>query len=280
MVKATQLRPGMVIRHEGELYTVFSVDHPTPGNKRGQMQTKMRNLRSGSIIDYRFRAEEFVERAVFDEVEFEFLYGDAEGFHFMNTQTYEQMTLQKDLLGDTTDYLIPNLPVKLEFYENKPIGVLLPDTVDLTASRNRAQHPKSHSQRSNEESKAGDRPSSKRPPIRKQRRQNQSRHNRSPLHPKNPVIPVGEGALALPHFGHLLQGSPSGSVSGTLQFPREPVTNVRIKTGRKTGGLKHPPLRKPSMPQYTCPRCGQEYVLSPEQDFQPLCTNCQKMCQR
>src|SRR5580698_7749602 len=81
MVKATQLRPGMVIRHEGE---------------------------------------------------FEFLYGDAEGFHFMNSQSYEQMTLQKELLGDTTDYLIPNLPVKLEFYENKPIGVLLPDTVDLT----------------------------------------------------------------------------------------------------------------------------------------------------
>jgi elongation factor P len=132
MVKATQLRPGMVIRHEGELYTVFSVDHRTPGNKRGQMQTKMRNLRTGSIIDYRFRAEEFVERAVFDEIEYEFLYGDAEGFHFMNSQTYEQMTLQKELLGDTTDYLIPNLPVKLEFYENKPIGVLLPDTVDLT----------------------------------------------------------------------------------------------------------------------------------------------------
>jgi elongation factor P len=132
MVKATQLRPGMVIRHEGELYTIFSVDHRTPGNKRGQMQTKMRNLRSGSIVDYRFRAEEFVERAVFDEIEYEFLYGDAEGFHFMNSQSYEQMTLQKELLGDTTDYLIPNLPVKLEFYENKPIGVLLPDTVDLT----------------------------------------------------------------------------------------------------------------------------------------------------
>jgi elongation factor P len=132
MVKATQLRPGMVIRHEGELYTVFSVDHRTPGNKRGQMQTKMRNLRSGSIIDYRFRAEEFVERAVFDEIEYEFLYGDTDGYHFMNTQTYEQMALQKELLGDAVDYLIPNLPVKLEFYENKPIGVLLPDTVDLT----------------------------------------------------------------------------------------------------------------------------------------------------
>ena len=59
MVKATQLRPGMIIRHEGELYTVHSVDHRTPGNKRAAMATKMRNLRTGSIIDYRFRAEEF-----------------------------------------------------------------------------------------------------------------------------------------------------------------------------------------------------------------------------
>jgi elongation factor P len=134
MVKATQLRPGMIIQHEGDLYTVFSVEHRTPGNKRGSMQTKMRSLRTGSIIDYRFRAEEFVERAIMDEVEFEFLYGDATGYHFMNSQTYEQISLDKELLGETTDYLIPNLQVKIEFYEGKPMGVLLPDTVDLTVT--------------------------------------------------------------------------------------------------------------------------------------------------
>jgi elongation factor P len=134
MVKATQLRPGMIIQHEGDLYTVFSVEHRTPGNKRGSMQTKMRNLRSGAIIDYRFRAEDFVERAIMDEVEFEFLYNDNAGYHFMNLQTYEQIALNKDTLGDTTDYLIPNLPVSIEFYEGKPMGVLLPDTVDLTVT--------------------------------------------------------------------------------------------------------------------------------------------------
>jgi elongation factor P len=132
MVKATQLRPGMIIRHEGDLYTIFSVDHRTPGNKRGAMQTKMRNLRNGAIMDYRFRAEEFLERAVLDEVEFEFLYRDAENYHFMNTQSYEQMSLTREVLGDTADYLIPGLLVKLEFYEGKVVGVLLPDTVDLT----------------------------------------------------------------------------------------------------------------------------------------------------
>jgi elongation factor P len=132
MVKATQLRPGMIIQHEGDLYSIFSVDHRTPGNKRGSMQTKMRNLRTGAIVDYRFRAEEFVQRAILDEVEYEYLYSDAEGHHFMNTQTYEQMALQKDILGDAVDYLIANLPVKLEFHDGKAIGVLLPDTVDLT----------------------------------------------------------------------------------------------------------------------------------------------------
>ena len=70
-IKATQLRPGMVILHENELYTVFSTDHRTPGNKRGSMQTRLKSLRTGTMIDYRFRAEEFVERAILDEIEFE-----------------------------------------------------------------------------------------------------------------------------------------------------------------------------------------------------------------
>lgn len=131
MVKATQLRPGMIIRYDGDLYSVFSVEHRTPGNKRGAMQTKMRNLRSGSIIDHRFRAEEFLERAILDEIEFEYLYADGDAFHFMNTQTFEQIHLGSDVLGDAMNYLVPNTLLKVEFFENKPIGVALPDTVDL-----------------------------------------------------------------------------------------------------------------------------------------------------
>jgi elongation factor P len=132
MIKATLLRPGMIIKHDGDLHVVYSVDHRTPGNKRGSMQTKMRNLRSGSMIDYRFRAEEVIEKVVVDEVEFEYLYSDGDGHHFMNTENYEQLQLQNDIVGDTKDYLIANLPVKIEYYDGKPIGVLLPDTVDLT----------------------------------------------------------------------------------------------------------------------------------------------------
>jgi elongation factor P len=131
MLKATQLRPGMVIVHEGQLYTVHSVDHRTPGNKRGAMATKMRSLKSGSIIDYRFRAEDFVERAILDEIEFQYMYSDTEGYHFMNTENYEQMHLGAEVLGDAVNYLIPDLVVHLEFYEGKAIGAIVPDTVDL-----------------------------------------------------------------------------------------------------------------------------------------------------
>lgn len=130
-VKATQLRPGMVIQHEGQLYTVFSTDHRTPGNKRGSMQTRLKNLKSGIMIDYRFRAEEFVDRAILDEIEFEYLYCEGDDFHFMNTETYEQMQMSRDELGETVYYLIPNTVVKIEFYEEKAIGIDLPDTMDM-----------------------------------------------------------------------------------------------------------------------------------------------------
>jgi len=130
-VKATQLRPGMVIQHEGQLFTIFSVDHRTPGNKRGSMQTRMKSLRTGSLVDYRFRAEEFVERAILDEVEFEYLYNEGDEFHFMNSETFEQMQMTREELGETVYYLIPNTLVKIEFFEEKAIGIDLPDTMDL-----------------------------------------------------------------------------------------------------------------------------------------------------
>jgi elongation factor P len=132
MLKATQLRPGMIIVHDGDLYSIQSVDHRTPGNKRGAMATRMRNLRSGSTMDYRFRAEDFVERAVLDEIEFQYLYSDAEGYNFMNTETFEQIHVKGEVLGDAVYYFIPNLVLKLEFHDGKPIGALLPDTLDMT----------------------------------------------------------------------------------------------------------------------------------------------------
>ena len=131
MVSATQMRPGMVIKFNSELYSIFSVNHRTPGNLRGFVQVKMRSLRSGSMTEHRFSSEDKVEKAMLEEQEMQYLYDDGEYYYFMNTENYEQMHLMKDLLGDATEYLIPQLMVKVEFYEGKPMSVELPATVDL-----------------------------------------------------------------------------------------------------------------------------------------------------
>jgi elongation factor P len=132
MIASTQLRPGMVIKFNNELYSIFSVNHRTPGNLRGFVQAKMRSLRSGSMTEHRFSSEDRVERAMLEEREMEYLYDDGEYYYFMNTENYEQMHLMKDILGDAVSYLIPQLRVKVEFFEGKPISVELPPTVDMT----------------------------------------------------------------------------------------------------------------------------------------------------
>ena len=132
MIQSTQLRPGMVIKFNNDLFSIFKTEHRTPGNLRGFVQAKMRNLRSGSMMEHRFSSEDKVERATLDEHEMEYLYDDGEFFYFMNTENYEQMHLTKDLLGDVVNYLIPQAHVTVEFYEGKPISVELPPTVNLT----------------------------------------------------------------------------------------------------------------------------------------------------
>lgn len=131
MMQATLLRPGVIIKFEGELYTIFSVTHRTPGNKRGFMQVKMRNLRNGSMNDHRFSSEDRVDRAIMDEHEMEYLYKDSQFYYFMNTETYEQTQMTRETLGDAVDYLLPNMKINVEFYEEKPVGIELPATVDL-----------------------------------------------------------------------------------------------------------------------------------------------------
>jgi elongation factor P len=131
MISSTQLRPGMVIKFNNDLFSIFKMEHRTPGNLRGFVQVKMRNFKTGTMIEHRFSSEDKVEKASLDEQEMEYLYDDGEYFYFMNTETFEQMHLMKDLLGDATYFLIPNLKVAVEFYEGKPISVELPPTVDL-----------------------------------------------------------------------------------------------------------------------------------------------------
>src|SRR3982750_3936511 len=131
-MQATQIRPGMVIKFNNDLYSIFSMVHRTPGNLRAFVQVKMRNLRNGSMQEHRFSSTDNVERAILDEQEMEYLYDDGEYYYFMNTESYEQMHLTKDILGDAVEYLIPNLKVHVEFFEGKPMSVELPAAVEMT----------------------------------------------------------------------------------------------------------------------------------------------------
>lgn len=122
----------MVVKFNNDLYSVFKMEHRTPGNLRGFVQAKMRNLKTGTMIEHRFSSEDRVERAALDEHEMEYLYDDGEFFYFMNTETFDQMHLTKEILGDATSFLIPQLKVSVEFYEGKAISVELPPSVEMT----------------------------------------------------------------------------------------------------------------------------------------------------
>ena len=131
-IPATQLRPGMIIKHNGDLHSVFSVEHRTPGNLRAFIQAKLRNLRTGAMFEHRFRSPDPIEKITVDEVEMEYLYNDGDAYYFMDTSNYEQTHLSKDTLGDAVNYLISNLQIRVEFFDGKAVGIELPQTVDLT----------------------------------------------------------------------------------------------------------------------------------------------------
>jgi elongation factor P len=131
MIPATGLRRGMVIKKEGQLYSVFSATHKTPGNLRGFVQAKLRNLRSGAMEEYRFRSVDLVDKVSLDEQQMEYLYKDGSDYYFMNTETYEQIHLNKETLGESVLFLIPNIRIKVEFYDGSPIGIELPPAVEM-----------------------------------------------------------------------------------------------------------------------------------------------------
>ena len=130
-IQATRLRKGNLIKLDSDLFRVIDLYHITPGNKRGHVQCKLRDIRTGRLIDHKFRSEDDVERATLDEHEMQFLYRDGDLYHFMNTGNYEQVHLSQEILGDSALYLLPESTISVEFYETEPVGIHLPLTVDL-----------------------------------------------------------------------------------------------------------------------------------------------------
>ena len=131
MIVATQIRKGMYIRHDNDLYRVVATEHVTPGKGRGMVQAKIRHIKSGAIIDHRFRSGDRVDRVVLDETAMEYLYADGDAYHFMNGETFEQVALSSETLGDTVSYLIPNIKLNVQFWEGTPIGISPPLTVEM-----------------------------------------------------------------------------------------------------------------------------------------------------
>ncbi len=130
-IQATRLRKGMIIKLDSDLFRILELQHVTPGNLRGFVRVKLRNLRSGSLSDQRLRSEDASERATLDERDMQYLYNDGELYHYMDTETYEQVQLPAEVLGDFVNYMKPETVIKMEFYDGRPVGIEMPQTVDL-----------------------------------------------------------------------------------------------------------------------------------------------------
>src|ERR1700728_3254528 len=104
-IPATQLRPGMIIKHNNDLHSAFSVEHCTPGNLRAFIQAKLRNLRTGAMFEHRFRSPYPIEKITVDEVDSQYLYNDGDSYYFMDTSNYELTHLSKESLGNADEYL-------------------------------------------------------------------------------------------------------------------------------------------------------------------------------
>ena len=130
-IPATQMRPGMIIKHNDQLHLVFSVEHRTPGNLRAFIQAKLKNVRTGSMFVERFRSPDPIDRIKVDEIKMEYLYNDGDDFYFMD-EAFEQTVLKRDTLGDAVEYLTPNLSISVSFHDGKPVGIELPTFVEMT----------------------------------------------------------------------------------------------------------------------------------------------------
>jgi elongation factor P len=133
-VQARRLRKGQLIKVGNDLFRILELHHLTPGNLRAQVQCRMRNIRTLALHDIKWRAEEVIERAVLDEKEMQYLYKDGDSYCFMDTSTYEQIHMSSEVLGDATGYLVPDALIRVEFYGEEPVGIELPQTVDLVVT--------------------------------------------------------------------------------------------------------------------------------------------------
>jgi len=130
-MKATNIRKGQIVRVKGVLYRVLNMDHVTPGKGRAHVQTKLRSIVEGTQTEMRFRSDEDVEKVVIESKAMQFLYEDQAGMHFMDTESYEQVALAEDQMGDAKSFLLPDTVIQVQWFEGRPLGVELPPVVEM-----------------------------------------------------------------------------------------------------------------------------------------------------
>jgi elongation factor P len=135
MVSTNDMRPGQSIIVDGILFQILEYQHVKPGKGRAFVKTKLRNLNSGGVVDKTFRADEDVEQAYIDKQSFQYLYSEGTDYYFMNTTSYEQISLTKEQLNEQELLIKPNQEVTIAMYNNNPIDIILPTTVNLLVTK-------------------------------------------------------------------------------------------------------------------------------------------------
>src|SRR5437763_2835046 len=131
-ISGVDIRPGNIIEYEGGIWRAVKIQHTQPGKGGAYMQVEMKNLIDGRKTNVRFRSAETVERVRLDTKDFQFLYHDGDMLVFMDKDTYDQVSLPEDLLGDAAEFLQDGMDVVMELYNERPISVQLPDQVEAT----------------------------------------------------------------------------------------------------------------------------------------------------
>ena len=125
------MKKGMLIKIDQDLFRVLELQHVTPGNLRGFVRVKFRNIRTGSLSDQKLRSEDTLDRATLEEREMQYLYKDGDDYYFMDTTSFEQVHISSEALGDSVGYLKAEMTILVEFYGTEPVGIEMPPTVDL-----------------------------------------------------------------------------------------------------------------------------------------------------
>jgi elongation factor P len=130
-IQATRLKKGMLVKMGQDLFRVLELQHVTPGNLRGFVRVKFRNIRNGALADEKLRSEDTVDRATLDERQMQYLYADGDSYCFMDTTSFDQVSITSEALGESINYLKAEMTISVEFYGENPVGIELPPAVDL-----------------------------------------------------------------------------------------------------------------------------------------------------